>query len=263
MNWIKKSQFKGRIKVIDHREIFRDHLEFLPTFNSRSIASLLWKVPNLSEKFIYLNDDYLLTSPVKPSDFFLKDKVVLRGDWHLSRIKAVSDRLKTLRSKKSIKPGHLLSQRVSARTSGFINRYFLVRHNPHPYLKSTWKNFAETKSVAFTKQISYSFRSPKQFNPDGLSAHWNLKLGRAARDKTIETLIISPEKQSLEKIEQIFRKIENKAQRYFLCIQSLDNTTEIKRHLIYSRINNIIGSLDDHTLTECKSSHSNNESSFI
>ena len=45
----------------------------MPTFNSNSIEFLLYKIPGLSEHFIYFNDDMYFGQPVKPSDFFTKD----------------------------------------------------------------------------------------------------------------------------------------------------------------------------------------------
>ena len=40
---------------MDHREIIEQ--EYLPTFNSHVIEANLHKIPNLSEHFIYFNDD--------------------------------------------------------------------------------------------------------------------------------------------------------------------------------------------------------------
>ena len=52
---------KEKIEIVDHEEIFRDNIEFLPTFNIRSIDALLFKIKDLSEKFIYFNDDATLS----------------------------------------------------------------------------------------------------------------------------------------------------------------------------------------------------------
>ena len=57
-----------RIRIISHHEIF-DDTTLLPTFNSNSIELQLHRIPGLSTKFIYFNDDMLLTSSVDPSDF--------------------------------------------------------------------------------------------------------------------------------------------------------------------------------------------------
>ena len=42
----------------------------LPVFNSMAIETCLHRIPDLSEQFIYFNDDTFLGGPVSPSDFF-------------------------------------------------------------------------------------------------------------------------------------------------------------------------------------------------
>lgn len=58
-----------QITIVDHTEIFKDKTH-LPTFNSNAIESNLHRIPNLSEHFIYFNDDMFLGAPVTPFDFF-------------------------------------------------------------------------------------------------------------------------------------------------------------------------------------------------
>lgn len=57
-----------KFTIIDHKE-FIPH-EFLPTFSSSVIELYLDKIPNLSDNFVYFNDDTFLNAPVKVSDFF-------------------------------------------------------------------------------------------------------------------------------------------------------------------------------------------------
>lgn len=57
------------IRVIDHSEIFSDPAA-LPTFNSHAIESQLHHIPELSEHFLYLNDDVFFGRPVQPGKFF-------------------------------------------------------------------------------------------------------------------------------------------------------------------------------------------------
>lgn len=68
-SWLKECD---HITVIDHTEIIS--AQYLPTFNSSVIEAHLHNIPNLSEKFIYFNDDMLLGRKSKPSDFFKNDK---------------------------------------------------------------------------------------------------------------------------------------------------------------------------------------------
>lgn len=57
-----------KVTVIPHSEIIDS--QFLPTFNSHVIESALYKIPGLSEHFIYFNDDVMLTRDLNPSYFF-------------------------------------------------------------------------------------------------------------------------------------------------------------------------------------------------
>lgn len=64
--WLNKNCDK--VTVISHSQILEE--KYLPTFNSHVIESALHKIPNLSEHFIYFNDDVMLTRPLPPSYFF-------------------------------------------------------------------------------------------------------------------------------------------------------------------------------------------------
>lgn len=57
------------IHWVMHEEIFPNH-HHLPTFSSHSIETVLHKIPNLSERFLYFNDDFFLCNPVKLEQFF-------------------------------------------------------------------------------------------------------------------------------------------------------------------------------------------------
>ncbi|WP_031015220.1 stealth family protein [Streptomyces sp. NRRL F-5727] len=57
------------LRVVSHKEIFRSP-EVLPTFNSHAIESQLHHIDGLSEHFLYLNDDVMLSREVTPGDFF-------------------------------------------------------------------------------------------------------------------------------------------------------------------------------------------------
>lgn len=52
---------------IDHGEIIDE--QYLPLFSSHAIETFLHRIPNLSDNFIYMNDDVMLFDVVEPSDF--------------------------------------------------------------------------------------------------------------------------------------------------------------------------------------------------
>ena len=56
------------ITVVTHKEIF-PNASHLPTFSSPAIESHLHRIPGLSSRFIYLNDDVMFGAPVWPDDF--------------------------------------------------------------------------------------------------------------------------------------------------------------------------------------------------
>jgi capsular polysaccharide phosphotransferase lcbA len=56
------------IHLIDHTEIIEK--QYLPTFNSHVIEANLHKIPNLSENFIYFNDDVFVARPLTKGHFF-------------------------------------------------------------------------------------------------------------------------------------------------------------------------------------------------
>jgi len=60
-----------RIHLVTHAEIFPDP-ECLPTFNSNAIEMYLHRIPGLSRRFLYFNDDVFLGRSVRMSDFFQK-----------------------------------------------------------------------------------------------------------------------------------------------------------------------------------------------
>lgn len=60
-----------KLKLVNHTD-FMDP-RYLPTFSSHSIELNLHRIPDLSEKFVYFNDDMYLGAPVKETDFFVND----------------------------------------------------------------------------------------------------------------------------------------------------------------------------------------------
>ena len=62
------NQNTPRLHFVFHREFIpRQHV---PTFNVCTIEMWLHKIPDLSEYFIYSNDDFFPLSPLEPEDFF-------------------------------------------------------------------------------------------------------------------------------------------------------------------------------------------------
>lgn len=67
--WLNLSNPK--LKIMKHEEFIPS--EYLPTFSTRCIELNLWRIPGLSEHFVYFNDDFYLFSEVSKEDFFTGD----------------------------------------------------------------------------------------------------------------------------------------------------------------------------------------------
>ncbi|XP_018323568.1 N-acetylglucosamine-1-phosphotransferase subunits alpha/beta [Agrilus planipennis] len=58
-----------KVTLVSHQDIFIDS-KHLPTFSSPAIESNLHRIPGLSDRFIYFNDDVFLGDSIFPDDFY-------------------------------------------------------------------------------------------------------------------------------------------------------------------------------------------------
>lgn len=63
-----------KLRIVNHKAFMPE--EQLPVFNSNAIEMYLHRIPGLSERFVYFNDDMFLMKPVKKTDFFKDGKPV-------------------------------------------------------------------------------------------------------------------------------------------------------------------------------------------
>ena len=66
-NWLNVEH--PRVRIVTHADIFPDG-SVLPTFSSPAIEAHLHRIPGLSRRFVYFNDDVMLGAPVWPDSFF-------------------------------------------------------------------------------------------------------------------------------------------------------------------------------------------------
>lgn len=66
-NWLDQT----KVKIITHEQFIPK--TYLPTFNSGTIEMFLWNIPELSNRFLYANDDFFILTPIKQTDFFSKN----------------------------------------------------------------------------------------------------------------------------------------------------------------------------------------------
>lgn len=151
-------------KLVTHSCIFEGEFSsYLPVFNSRSIEAMLTKIPNLSEKFLYFNDDFFIAKSIKKEEFFIENKIILHGTYRFKNIWL--DRLhRTLDNKFYIGTVGLRKE-----SKYFPRRllYFSPSHAPYPILKTKLKE-SIIEWGGFEKIIKFKFRNENQPWPIGL-----------------------------------------------------------------------------------------------
>lgn len=234
-----------KIKIIDHKNVFRDYENNLPTFNSLSIECVLWRIEGLAERFIYFNDDCFLLRPVKQEDFFREDKLVLRGSWKVQADKKwrnffpkMLNKFLKLSSKKT--NPHRKSQEISAKLAGFNRMFFHLPHTPFPCFKKIFDNYFSQNPQQFLNNIRFPLRNEQQFWPISLSCHLAIKNNKVIFDNRLKEITINGAFHSLKKIHKLFIKAENKKNVKFLCLQSLDSTEENLRTKMINWLDNSI-----------------------
>ena len=162
-----------KIIWINHSEIIPGN--HLPTFSSHTIESYLHKISDLSENFIYMNDDIFMMEPLEKSVFF--DGIGLRSKSFLEPYAMVSGNI-VLGA-----PDYLNASRNSAQLLQKEVGYLPTRlhlHAPHVLKKSLLLELEIKFSAAFEATREGYFRSPNDVNVTSfLYHHYALAKGAA------------------------------------------------------------------------------------
>jgi len=210
---IDNNDYYKKVSIVDHKVVFKDFEQFLPTFNCRPIETCMHRIPGLAEHFIYFNDDFFLIKHTKPTDFFRNGLPVLRGKW----LKFDKDIF--YKKFKKIRVGHKKAQQKAAQLIG-LKKYYNFKHTPHPLRKSTFKTYFNNNPNIFIENIKYRFRNKNQFTPQGLANHIEIKNKSCVLISDLELLYMRSYTKPLFWIKFIFLLNGNKKR--FLGLQSLD-----------------------------------------
>jgi len=131
-NWILKQY---NVKMVYHDEIFPDN-NSLPTFNSIAIETNLHRVPGLSEKFIYFNDDMYINKPIPKKQFFRNNKPIFRYNTSYSLILNVINL-------KAFKHGNKHYDQLQKTKKLLNNKFLTIIHQATPITKTIMKSAEE------------------------------------------------------------------------------------------------------------------------
>lgn len=199
----------SNIYFIDHSVIFRGAEELLPIFNSISIETMIWRIPGLSDNFIYFNDDMFLASETKVHDFFIGNKPILRGRWLKSRI----------------------DKKVSMYGNGVINGarlseigdsdIFSMAHFGQVMKKSIIKELYEKMLPYFFFNAAYKFRSSDQFLLQSLHHNYAINNGFAVKRDSEDSIIINEVLYGERNIGDMYEVLKNLNKYKQCCINNV------------------------------------------
>jgi hypothetical protein len=231
------------IKIVDHKDIFKGYEQYLPTFNSTSIETMIWRIEGLSENFVYFNDDVILIRKVKPDDWVKNGRPVLRGNWRFFPLKKIfNQHIRLLINKKILakkdyhpKLSFYIRQWQAAKILGYKFKYFFHCHTPHVLNRVSLETFYKKNPQLLENNIKYRFRSDKQFISISLANHLEIKQGNTQVEK-LNLGYFHPYYSSRQISRKIIRcntdpKIKS------VCLQSLDMLQKKEQAKILGWIN--------------------------
>lgn len=225
------------IEILDHKVIFKGYENFLPVFNSLAIETMLWRIPDLSEHFIYSNDDVLLVGPTSVEDFFTDGKANAYGYWHLAW---------TARFLRKVRFHKKFSFRDSMLNSAILRksaRFYRIAHTPHAMRKSILQKYYRKHPEHLITNISHRFRHSSQHNPQVLSYLLGVEAGKVETiDSKGKYKYLGPKPdRSPDYVEKVIGEFYRNDVSKFLCVNSLDQNTESERKLIEKYIRQCLG----------------------
>lgn len=231
-----------RVSLVDHRELFHGYEQVLPTFNIRSIKSMFWNIPDLAERFLFLNDDFMLLREIEPEHFFRGDRVVLTGQWMPQQPDLILDEwLHRSRYRPEQRPGNHRAQAKAARLAGYRWRYFKVPHKPHALLKSVMAGFMSEHPQLLAHNISFPLRDESQFLADALVNHVALRQRLAVVDNRVRTLRFKSSDYQVDRLTKLLQQADSDPTLRYACFQSLESMKEEQRPLLFDWLNQRIG----------------------
>lgn len=158
---------RAKVHLVDHSDIFANHGAALPTFNSLAIETFMWNIKDISDRFIYFNDDVFLTAPCQKSDFFSPSGPILRGAW--ADFSALQD--DPIQMADPTKFNHYMQLNAADLCGVPAQRLFRAAHVAHPCLRRTMVHLHSRFEAAFRDNARYQMRNIRQFSPQSLHNH--------------------------------------------------------------------------------------------
>ena len=181
-----------KISLVNHEDYIPK--QFLPCFNSVVLERYFHKINDLTEHFVYFNDDFFLTNTVEKERFFKNglpcDIAAFQYNIGLSSFyKTIQNNINLINKhfdKKEVM-NHFADKWYNeiygkkARLNYLLKSYkkfitLRIPHNAQPYLKSTFDDIWQHCEEELTKTSSHRFRCDEDLTPE-LFRTWQICRG--------------------------------------------------------------------------------------
>jgi hypothetical protein len=229
--WLQSSE---HLTVVDHQDLIP--AQHLPTFDSSHIESYIHRIPHLSERYFYLNDDVMFGAPVHVDDWFFDDGFYVAwsdepqvGDTPLEQngnvLENASKMSRAWFNAKAQDASNANTQvRTVAQTYQHIFRTFA--HSPRPMRKSLLWDLEDLAPDLFSMVRSTVFRTwDKPTIVSDFVLRWALATGQARVKDYAHLYVSSGDTQQSKVLEQLEASAGQLA---FFCIN--DTTDDAYPH---------------------------------
>ena len=171
-----------KINMVSHREFIPE--KYLPVFNSNLIEIYMHKIPDLSEQFVYFNDDFFIINNLLPTRFFEnglpKDIAAFRTNTGISQFeKMLKNNIRLINrhfNKKEVfkkdswkwyNPTYGSRGRLNFLLKHY-NKFITLRtpHNAQPFLKSTFEDVWKHCGKELEQMSLHRFRNKNDYTPE-------------------------------------------------------------------------------------------------
>ena len=152
-------------KIIFHKDIIPE--KYLPTFNSNTIELFIYKITELSENFLYTNDDIFITNNISAKDFY-DNEMNPKIDVFEKRISRNNVYINSLRNTQELV--------LNEHNVTFKSKLSLLRsnHSINPMKKSMWEYYRDKYKNEMSNSIT-RFRDKSNITQELSNYHFFIK----------------------------------------------------------------------------------------
>jgi len=148
-----------KIQIVDHTEILPR--QSLPCFNSSVIEHFIYRIPDLSEHFLYANDDMFINRPVLPSDFYAPDGLPIFRFSYRRPFRKILLKYRLNIQKKPLNHYSHIIENAAQLIESRVGKYYSYKshHNIDAYLKSDFQHIHEMFSINLSDMLGNHIRN--------------------------------------------------------------------------------------------------------